>query len=136
MLNVKPDKIEFAKRIRSVQEWLMSGVSTTDIITQCKNKWELSERQAYRYVKKAYEEFRKMSEEDIENRRSFHIEARLKLYRDLKDKNVNKSAAVAIDILRDIAKLEGLYIEKSEISIEGEKKIHIEIDGEEIDLSK
>ncbi|MFZ4412461.1 MAG: hypothetical protein ACOYOV_05195 [Bacteroidales bacterium] len=109
--------IENEKRIRSVQEWLMSGQCTTDIITQCVNLYGISSRQAYTYLKKAYKEFKKISEEQIEERRSFHIEARLKLYRDLKDKNTSKSAAVAVDILKDIAKLEGLYVEKQEITM-------------------
>ena len=119
----RTDKIELDKRVRSVQEWMMSGNSTSDIITQCMNKWDITERQSYTYISKAYKAFLKISEDTIEERRSFHIETRLKLFRDLRDKNINKSAAVAIDILRDIAKLEGLYVEKSEVDLtsKGEK---------------
>lgn len=115
--NKGSSQAETEKRIRSVQEWMMSGNSTSDIITQCCNLYGVERRQAYKYVEKAYKNFKELSDNNMEERRAFHIEARLKLYRDLKEKNTPRVAAVAVDILKDIAKLEGLYVDRQEIDI-------------------
>lgn len=111
-MNKKSSKIETDKRTRSVQEWMMQGHTTSDIVRQCTASWSITPRQVYKYIRKAYEAFKESAEKDLEARKQFHIHSRLKMFRDLRDKSSCKPAGVALEILKDIAKLEGLYVEK------------------------
>lgn len=113
--------LEKLKRVRSVQEWMMQGFTSADIITAGIEQWKLDDRTLKRYIKDAYKSFRALSEKEIELLRSFHIEQRNKLLRDLAGKDkfgkyVPQGAAVALDIMQDIAKLQGLYVEKVEVN--------------------
>lgn len=119
----KSTKVETDKRTRAVQEWMMQGHSSADIVRQCIAQWNITGRQAYKYIRKAYEAFREQAEKDIESRRQFHIHSRLKLFRDLQDKKNSKPAGTALAILQDIAKLEGLYVEKTEVIINDKQRI-------------
>lgn len=112
----KADRSEIHKRIRTVQEWLMQGYSTTDIIMQCTSKWGISERQAYRLHEKAYDEFHELKKRGTKRRLYYHIETRMKLFRELKDKTSPSGARAANKILDSIAKLEGVMIEKHEVT--------------------
>jgi len=123
MTQQKSTKVETDKRVRAVQEWMMQGITSADIVRQVMVKYELKERQAYKYIRKAYDAFREQSEKDIEARRQFHIHSRLKLFRDLQDKKSSKPASTALAILQDIAKLEGLYVEKTEVIINDKNRI-------------
>lgn len=122
-MNKKSTNLELDKRIRVVQEWMMQGFSSADIVRQIIVKYDLKERQAYKYIRKAYEAFREQAEKDIEARKQYHIQSRLKLFRDLKDKTSSKPAGTALAILQDIAKLEGLYVEKTEIVVNDKNRI-------------
>lgn len=122
-MSQKSTKIETDKRTRAVQEWMMQGHSSADIVRQCTAQWNITGRQAYKYIRKAYEAFRAQAENDIEARKQFHIHSRLKLFRDLQDKKASKPAGVALAILQDIAKLEGLYVEKTEILVNDKQRI-------------
>ncbi|KAF0193949.1 MAG: hypothetical protein FD166_3615, partial [Bacteroidetes bacterium] len=123
MSGQKSTKIETDKRTRAVQEWMMQGHSSSDIVRQCTAQWNITGRQAYKYIRKAYEAFREQAENDIEARKQFHIQSRLKLFRDLQDKKSSKPAGTALAILQDIAKLEGLYVEKTEIVFDDKQRI-------------
>lgn len=122
-MSQKSTKIETDKRTRAVQEWMMQGHSSADIVRQCTAQWNITGRQAYKYIRKAYEAFRAQAENDIEARKQFHIHSRLKLFRDLQDKKACKPAGVALAILQDIAKLEGLYVEKTEVTVNDKQRI-------------
>lgn len=102
---------------------MMQGHSSADIVRQCTAQWNITGRQAYKYIRKAYEAFREQAEKDMEARRQFHIQSRLKLFRDLQDKKSSKPAGTALAILQDIAKLEGLYVEKTEILVNDRERI-------------
>ena len=90
----------------------MQGFSSADIVRQCTTQWSITERQGYKYIKQAYRLFRAQVEKDVDTQKELHVQSRLKLYRELKDKSLGKSAGVALSILQDIAKLQGLYVEK------------------------
>lgn len=96
----------------------MRGYSSADIVTSGVEKWGCDERTMKRYIADAYEGFKEATGEQLETRRSFHIETRMKLYRDVTEKQKPGSAGVALEILKDVAKLEGLYVEKHEIRTE------------------
>lgn len=107
----KSDKLEKEKRIRIVQEWILQDHIITDIVTQCGAKWGLSERQAFRYIKEAGEQFKAITEKNLEKRLNYHIQRRNKLLRDLKPEERNTPAGInaQLAILKDIADLEQLY---------------------------
>lgn len=111
---IKSDDIEFNNRVRQVMEWILAGHSTTDIIKSCITKWEVGERQAYKYHKKAFEQFKEALKLDTQEQLSFHIAARLKLFNGVTEKTKAYQAGVSLEILKDIAKLQGLYVDKSE----------------------
>lgn len=111
------DKIEVYKRIRQVQEWIMEGHSTTDIVYNSKDKWSVDERTGYRYIKKAFELFITQTENETNERRAFHIQSRMRLYKEsLKDKRNSK---ISLDILDSIAKLESLFVHNVDLTTKG-----------------
>ena len=105
------DKIEYDKRVRIVQEWILQDHLTSDIVTQCVNKWHVSNRQALRYVADAHNAFQKITEKKVERRLNYHLQRRAKLLRDMDDKHKRTPVGIAVqlDVLQDIAKLEQLY---------------------------
>lgn len=110
----KADNITAANRIRSIQEWLMLGYATKDIISQGTTSWDVTERQVYRYLKEAKRWFLEETKEQLENRRAYHIATRMRLFKNLKNKETAGGAFAAMNILKDIAEIEGLYIKKIE----------------------
>ncbi len=102
------DKTEKQQRIRSVVEWIIQGYSTADIIRQCVSLWNISRRQAYNYNKWAVEELKENNQKSLEEKKSIHIEMRLKLYRDLKRKDTTSGARAAVRIADSLARIEGL----------------------------
>lgn len=106
----KCSKIEFEKRVRAVQEWILLGYATIDIINQIKISWEVGDRQAYKYLKHAYEEFKESNQKSIEAKKAYHIALRKKLYRELKEKDLPTGARTALRIFDSIARIEGLTL--------------------------
>jgi hypothetical protein len=105
--DIRADKGEKLKRIRIIQEYLVLGKNPKDIVVQVSNQWNISPRMAYSYLNKAFEDFRVMSGKDVESLRGFHITARLKLLDWAMDSDKRKT--FALEVLQDIAKLQGLY---------------------------
>lgn len=65
-IELKSDAIEFDKRIAHVFELLCQGYNTPAIIENCLNvqKYNVSERQIYNYIKKASEKYIECSDFD------------------------------------------------------------------------
>jgi hypothetical protein len=121
----KSDKFEYEKRLRAVQEWILSNYSSGDIVKQCMQSWGVKERQSRWYMEKAYELFRLANQEDSESLLAGAIERRKKLSREM-DADERKTAsgtATLLAIERDIDKLRGLYVTKHEVSGPGGKPI-------------
>lgn len=116
MAGIKIDKIEKERRIRVVQEWILSDHTSPDIVSQAAAKWGVSVRQAYRYVADAYKGFRETNEVVVANRLHYHIQRRMKLLRDLEKKNTSHSIKASLNILDSMAKLEGVLIDKHELT--------------------
>ena len=47
------EKIEYEKRIRVVQEWILEDWPSVDIIAQLAQKWGVGDRQSKRYIAEA-----------------------------------------------------------------------------------
>lgn len=118
----KSTQAEVYQRVKHVQEQLIGGHSTTDIVRKCMSQWKIEKRQAYRYLKDAFELFVKETQNDISERKAFHIQSRMKLYRDAMS---GKQTSIALAILDSISKLEGLLVQKSELTLNGGAVIKI-----------
>jgi hypothetical protein len=117
----KANNIEKDKRIRQVMEWILAGHLSSDIINTCMQTWNITERQAYKYIRESRSRFRNLTEGEQKERLAFHITARLKLFKDLVDKKNPDGASVGLSILKDIAKIEGLYINKVDLTSKGKQ---------------
>ena len=82
-----PDKsshIETDKRIRSVVEWILDDWSSTDIINNIILKWQVSDRQAKRYISDARKRYILNDAETIDVKRRQKIATLKNLKRSLK----------------------------------------------------
>jgi hypothetical protein len=111
------DKVEKLKRIRIIQEYLVLGKNPKDIVTQVASAWGITPRMAQHYVNKAFDDFKTLSGQNIESLRGFHIQSRMKLL----DWAMERNKTLALDVLQDMAKLQGLYVHKTDITSGGEK---------------
>lgn len=114
----KSDNIEVFNRIRIIQEWLLKGYPTTDIVQNSSLKWGVGERQAQKYIKRAFEIFREQCNQKQSERMAFHSQARMKLYKEAYDKGQYR---VCREILTDLGKLEGLYTERLDLTTKGKE---------------
>jgi hypothetical protein len=106
----KIDKVEKAKRIRQVMEWIIDDYATKDIITQIMNKWPVEQRQAERYIRDAREEWTKHEDENLERKRRTKIETLKKLKRSLKETHKGTPAGIRamVEVEKQLIALEGL----------------------------
>lgn len=118
----KVDKVEKLRRVRIVQEKLLEGANSSDLAHSIVKQWNLSERQAKRYLSEAYEGFYSQTEKSIEQAKGFHLEARRKLYK----RHADTRPSFALEVLKDMAKIEGAY---------APIKIDHTTDGQPLDLS-
>lgn len=105
-------KYELDKRIVVVSGWILEGHSHSVIKASCVSTWKLTDRQAANYYKAATDKIQAETKEDLKERLAFHLAARRKLYNELTEKKKPQGVRAALDILKDIAMLEGLYIGK------------------------
>lgn len=125
-MSKKTDDIEYEKRIRIVQEWIIEDWPTADIITQIRNNWTVQDRQAKRYIKEAKERWVSDQEDIIEAKRTLKIEGMKKLKRSLQEryKGTPQGIFAVLSVEKEIIKLEGL---------ERPKKVEVKAD---VELSK
>lgn len=122
----KATQTEYLRRIRTIQEWMLIGYNSSDIKEQALLKFApISTRQVERYIKEAHDNFEEITEKKIKRRLNYHIEARMKVFRELQNKNTPAGAAVALKILEDVGKLEKLYVTKVEHSGDPENPIQM-----------
>ncbi len=106
----KIDKIEFDKRIRIVQEWIIDDWRPVDIIKQIELKWGLQDRQAKKYISLARSQFNEDEDTRVEQKRRFKVDSLRKLKRSLKDQFKGTPAGIRaiMAVEKQIIKLEGL----------------------------
>jgi hypothetical protein len=66
-------KEEKERRIFTVQGWIIEGVHDDFMMRQMRNQWGISSRQAKRYLKSAYSNWKGDEEIDIETKRQAKI---------------------------------------------------------------
>lgn len=105
----KSDKTEIKRRISKVQDLLLEGNRSNQIIEYAKENWSIAEAQTYNYIKEAWDEFSKIKEADRDRLMNYHILARMNLFKKAYDK---ENWGVCREILKDMAQLQGLYVVK------------------------
>lgn len=117
----RADKITFNMRVRNVMEWILQGFMTKDIIAQCLAKWNVDERMGYKYIRAGFKEFAKLSDAELEQLKAQHIAARWKLFNELEGKKTPAGASVALSILDRIAKIQGVLIDRVDVTSKGKE---------------
>lgn len=127
----RASQLEKIKRLKAVSKWMLDGHSTSEIIYNITQQWGITERMAYYYIEEAREEFKKEVSIDLESKRATYIRRRQENYRMIKkllddvikqaemaDKEkadiVTKYQRILNDLDQDMARLDGLYMEKVE----------------------
>lgn len=111
------DNVEHLQRVRLVQQKMIEGYNSKDIINSIVKLWGIGERQAKNYIAAAYKDFKEFTAEDTDDRLAFHRAARLDL---LKWASGNGKKQFQLKILQDLAKLDTLYIERTDVTSKGE----------------
>jgi hypothetical protein len=121
-----------------VAQWIVEGHSHSDIIHNVTLNWGIEERQAKNYIARALELFVEENNVELKGKIAFHQKARLDNYRTLVDQRnkVIKSSDIAIyakvkltcmisnqinATLKDMAKIDGLFVDKVDHTTKGEK---------------
>lgn len=113
----RANQIEMEKRVFTIQGWIIEGVQDHLICKNAVDKWGFSLRQAQRLVSKAYNEWKKLPDVDIEQKRLLKIALLKQSKRTLKDeyKGTPAGLKVLLDYEKEIIKLEGLELPKKHI---------------------
>lgn len=116
----KVTKIMKEQRIFTVQGWLIDAVPNALIIKQIINNWNLSRRQAVRYLDEAFKEWNTETAATVEEKRQTRIAWLQNEIRSLdpKFKNTPQGKRTLLAFAKEISKLEALYPAKK-ISVEG-----------------
>jgi hypothetical protein len=109
MASERADKNEVSKRVRAVQEWILQGQFTKDIIAQMCQLWGIGERAAYKYYNRAWTGIQQANGQSLEEKKAYHVQLRLKLLRDLKYKDIPNGARAALRIADSIARIDGIF---------------------------
>lgn len=109
-MKVKASKVEYERRVFTIQGWIIDGVQDYLILKQVMN-WGLSLRQARRYIAEAYDRWKKEATINIDTRRDARI---AELQQDIRgmDEKFRKTPLGLRTILaykKELSKLEDLY---------------------------
>lgn len=108
-------KIEKEKRIFIVQGWIIEGVQDHLIVKNVVERWGLDVRQAQRYVREAYEKWKKIEGVNIDMKREMKIAKLQQMIRTMKDeyKGTPQGIQAIMAVEKEIIKLEGLEPSKT-----------------------
>jgi len=143
MSEKKSDKKQLEERVLEVSRQMLKGYQNKKICQNMSVEWDVSERQINRYISNAYTMWHKEYQKRLKSGLDYHMAIRMKLYEEAykgktiketrlekskyitTEKSVDQDFRLCLEIAKDIAKLEGLYIEKQKIykDVEGELKI-------------
>lgn len=106
-------KAQANKRVAVVMRMLLRETPRAEIVQYASEKWDIGERQTDSYIRKATEQIKK----DIERKRKSGVDYRLAKRNHLFQTAFNKGRlGLCFEIEKDIAKLEGLYVEKVDVN--------------------
>jgi len=140
----KSDKKQLEERILEVSRRMLSGWTSKKIVQYSSEKWGISGRQVEKYIAKAYIMWHKEYQKRLKSGLDYHMAIRMKLYEEAykgktiketrlekgkyitTEKSVDQDFRLCLEIAKDIAKLEGLYVEKHDVNVKGEHRIIVE----------
>jgi len=142
-MSEKSDKKQLEERILEVSRQMLRGYPTKKIVQDSTLKWGISERQVRKYIAKAYGMWHAEYKKRLKAGLDYHMAIRMKLYEEAykgktikitklmkgnlvtTEKTEDQDFRLCLEIAKDIAKLEGLYVEKHKEykDVEGELKI-------------
>jgi hypothetical protein len=95
-------------RIRQVQEWLLQGHLVTDICRNIIKLWSIDQPAALEYIASAFDDFTKQTKQGYQETKAYHVQLRLSLYKQAMEA---KEFKTALQVLTDLAKIDGVYPE-------------------------
>lgn len=102
---MRATKDEKIRRIRVIQEYLLEGHNTVDIIqTICAN-YGLGVRSAQKYIEAARKVFIEINNADAKESFAEHVAARRRMIKRYEKTNPK----LALDLWKDLAELQGMY---------------------------
>lgn len=103
-------KIEKEKRIFIIQGWIIEGVQDRLIVKNSVERWGIDIRQAQRYVREAYESWKKIEGVNIDMKREMKIAKLQQMIRTMKEEYKGTPAGISaiMAVEKEIIKLEGL----------------------------
>ncbi len=104
----RPDKNELNMRYREIMQLQNRGFSYVEIIEYGKKRWEVAGRTVERYIEKT-KSIDKIPARDIKHQRQDAIGRALYIYKQAVN---SKNPAIALQALKEINKLSGLYTEQ------------------------
>ncbi len=133
----KASNIEAEKRVFTIQGWIIDGVQDYLIIKQATTHWNISSRQAKRYLKTAYENWKSDGEISIEMKRASRIADIKQDIRTLdeKFKKTPQGLKYILDAKKELNKLEDLYpAKKIQLSGDVENPIQHKVEISIVDV--
>lgn len=121
-MSKRATQAELSARRKEIQELILQGVSSADIVEQMVTKWQTSNRairEDMRYINAVWQE---TQPEEIQKNKNKNLERLEMLFNKALDKDQFKTA---LDIQREINKLQGLYNESDASEKELPKMIRV-----------
>jgi hypothetical protein len=107
----KANRVISAERVSFIKRLLLQSKERPEILQICTGKWGVRDRQVAIYMAKARREIQK----EFHRRDALSITWHIKARQNIIDKCIEANQPhAALSALQDIAKLQGLYIEKHE----------------------
>jgi len=117
----KVDNIQTYERVQAVMRYMLEGFTSAQIVEQCKAVFEVEERMARYYISKAFKEFKNVRRNNMDEKIAFYIAIKLKLYNKLKEKETPAGAAVALNIVESMEKIDGVAVQKIDLTSKGKE---------------
>lgn len=110
----KATDIEKSKRLFTIQGWILDGVADPLIVKQITQQWNLSKRQAFRYIKEAYTDWHKIEGVTLDMKREMKIAELKQAKRSLQEqyKGTPSGIRALMMVEKEIIKLEGIVLPK------------------------
>ena len=107
----KASKVDILRRISAVKRMMLQCKERAEIVQFASENWLVTERQAYTYMVRARREIQAELSRRDNISLTWHIKARQNI---INHSMENNEPRVALAAMRDIAELQGLYVQKHE----------------------
>jgi len=120
-------RFEIKKRIDFVFSLILSGVRYPDILEKFTQEYKIKAQMAKKYIRKAHQQIEEETAGNNKQIISWHVAARLKQLRETEDiMDLSEKLYHQREILKDLAKIHGLYREIIEIRTPEDEALELE----------